>query len=66
MKISELKAEIIDDLGASYETKIDRDLFTQDINGCNNWLDILNVLDAYGYDKQYSLDIMFNILIEKD
>jgi hypothetical protein len=64
MKLAELKKQLINTLGEFYIE--DQGLFEQDVNECENVFDVLEVLDDYAYDPQSGLNIIFNILIEKD
>jgi hypothetical protein len=63
MQLEELKQQIIDRVGILMNGEYTNQ-FTDDINGCYDVWDILNTLINYGYDKQGSLDIMFQILID--
>jgi len=57
MKLQKLKNKIIAELGEDLK---------QDINDCKNGLELLHVLDQYGYKYEESLNILFNILISQD
>lgn len=64
MKLGKLKEKVIEKIGETYAD--DFDVLEQDVYLCKNGWDLLKVLKKYGKDTQESLDILFNILIERN